>query len=322
MINVDAFQYLDPKTGVMHYWPILEANTAYFRGKGLLYARSSAEIKSLAIEAEAIIDIYFESEKDYLLQQIKADGRFDLLETDENGYATNRIRDDAIDEYDVYNRDTTSDFEALTNAMDRFFDPSVIEDVQDAQDFEIFSAVAMCYLAQYVRDLKFKLDLKLMKWVPRSKAQLEAHEIVRFASNVIGAMELLGYAQKLRDAQRLEKKFEDQLNQHLNQQSITNNQLVAKIKQESQMLAREEQALERKRRSAENNQRRHQDNHAAKKVVLESWELNPRQFTTLEGAGDHYEEVLRELGYTTKQRTVVKWISKKAAELGIPFGKR
>ena len=321
MINVDAFQYLDPKSGLMHHWPIIEASTAFFRAKSLLHARSSEEIKRLVVEADSIVDVFFDAEKSHLIQQLKDDKRWDLFETDEDGNI-GRVRDEALDEYDSFNRDTTSDFEALMNAMDQFFDPSLIEDVQDPQEFEIFAAVAMCYLAQYVRDLKLRLDLKLMKWVPRSRSEFEAHEIVRFASKVICAMELLGHAQKLRDTQRLEKKFEDRLNQHLNQQSITTSQLIAQIKQESHIASLEEQSLQRKRRSAENNQLRHQENHAAKKIVLESWELNPRQFGTLEATGDYYEEVLRKLGYQTKQRTVVKWVSKRAAELGIPFGKR
>ena len=135
-------------------------------------------------------------------------------------------------------------------------------------------------------------------------------------------MEFLGHAQKLQGAQRAEKKFQDRLNQHLNQQSVTNNQLIEQIRQETLLSAREDQALERKRRSAENNQLRHQQNHTAKQLVLGDWEINPKKFATLEATGDYYETFLEGRGYKVTKRTVIKWLSKRAAELGIPFGKR
>lgn len=325
MTDVTAFKYLDPKTGVIHYWPITEASSVFFRAKGLLHKRSAEEIVRLAEEANAIIDVFFDAEKSHLEQQLKADGRWDLFETDDEG-RIGRIRDEAVDEYDVYNRETTSEFEALTLAMDQFFDPTLIEEVTDPEEYEIFAAVALCYLAQYIRDLKEKLVLRYppvkIERVPRTKSEYEAKEIIGFASTVITAMEFLGHAQKLQDAQRAEKKFQDRLNQHLNQQSVTNNQLIEQIKHETLLSAREDQALERKRRSAENNQLRHQKNHAAKKLVLDDWEIHPKKFGTLEATGDHYETFLEGLGYKVTKRTVIKWLSKRASELGIPFGKR
>lgn len=318
MIDLEAFQYLDPKAGVMHGGPILEANTAYLRGKWLLDSRSSVEVKSLAAQAVAIIDIYFESEKEHLIQQIKADGRFDFLETDQNGNTTNRIRDDAIDEYAVYSRGTTSDFEALINAIDIFFDPSLIEDVQDPKDFEIFAAVAMCYLAQYVRDLKVKLDLKSMQWVARTKADYKTDEIVGFASRIFAAMELIGYSQRLYESQRLKER----LNQSLNQQSIPNDQLIEEFRQKIILHVEQEKEFDRKQRSAEGNNVRHQKDYEAKKIVLSRWEKNPKEFKTLEEVGKHYEKVLNDMGYPHKKKTVIGWVRIRAPEIGISFGKR
>jgi hypothetical protein len=306
----------------MHNWPILEASTAYFRGKWLLDARSSVEIKSLAAQAAAIIDSYFEFEKEQLIQQIKEDGRFDLLETDQNGNNTNRIRDNAIDEYDLYSRDTTTDLEALTNAMGRFFDPSAIEDVKDPKDFEIYAAVAMCYLAQYVRDLKVKLNPINMQWVARTTAKYESNEVVSYASKVIAAMELLWHSKRLHESQRHEEIFNDRLDQHLNQQSIPNDQMIEQIRAETLASFRKEQEFERKRWSEENKQVRHRKNHEAKKIVLESWEIKRKEFKTLVEAGEYYVKVLQEKGYNLTQRTVSGWMSIRAAELGIPIGKR
>lgn len=318
MINFDNFNLFDPKVGIVPYTPIREASSVMYKARGLLWNRNADEIKALAADADSIIEAYFDQERDALMEQIKTDKRYELLESDCDGNIQG-IRDEAADEYDVFNRDTTSDVDALANAIDQLFDPTTIDQIKDPEPFELFAALSLSCLANYVKTTKFSLDLKTMSRVPRTSASFTSYEVSHMSSMVFEAMELANYSEGLRNKERLEKKFEERLQQYRSQQSDSEQQLIEKIRTETLEAVREEEQKARSVKARENNQARHQKNHEAKKVVTEQWAADPRRFSTLEAAGEYYVQVLEQMGFDHKQRTVVKWLSAKARELEIRF---
>jgi hypothetical protein len=321
MINLADFNFLDPKTGIVSSMPILEASTVYFKARGLLWRRNSEEVKLLASDADGIIDSYFDQERADLIEEIKTDKRFELLETDCDGDVRG-IRDEAIEEYDVYNRETTSDLDALANAIDHFFDPVSIPEIKDPEPFELFAAVALNYLAAYNKKTKIKLDLKTLSWVPRTSADYSASEVASMSSVVFDAMEMANYSESLRKQQSLEDKFQERMNQLRSQQTDAVQAQIEKIRVETLEASREEDKKARSLRAQENNKVRHKKNHEAKKLVTEQWAAEPFRFISLESAGEHFVNVLEAQGYGLKQRTVVKWLSDKAREMNVRFSTR
>ena len=56
-----------------------------------------------------------------------------------------------------------------------------------------------------------------------------------------------------------------------------------------------------------------------KKMVLDLFDENPRQYSSAEKAADYYLEVLEKQNITRSHRTVADWIRERAREKGIRF---
>lgn len=321
MINIADFKFLDPKTGIVATTPIREASTVFFKARGLLWGRNSEEVKFLASDADAIIDAYFDQEKSDLIEQIKLDKKFELFETDDDGNVRG-IRDEAIEEYDVYNRDTTSDIDALANAIDRFFDPVTIPEIKNPEPFELFAAVALNMLASYHKKTKIRFDFETLSWLPRTSENYSASEVSSMSSIVFDAMEMANFSENLQKQQRLENKFEERLEKYRSQQSLKEKKLIEKIRAETSQAIFEEDKKARSLKAREKNQARHQKNHEAKKIVTEQWAAEPFRFISLESAGEHFVNVLEAQGFDLKQRTIVKWLSDKAREINVRLSTR
>ena len=179
-----------------------------YRARSILYGRTADQIFNIANDADQIITSYFDSEKDSVIEAIKSDGRYDLLEGDEDRITG--FKDEASDHYDVRNSDNTSDLDALQEAMGSFFDPTVLE-IENLKEYEYFAVLALWLIGDFVRDYENQYDFAQRKHVPRPKNSLDAYDTARAANHLVEAMEAVCYAEKLRDIERLELRYQEKI---------------------------------------------------------------------------------------------------------------
>ena len=150
------FEYFDPTTAQLPSWPYHEsAHNIRWRACVLLKERLRDEVVEIACDAEAIIDVYLESELDRLKKKIRDDGRYDFYEDGE--HQSSGIRSEAYDEYGIRDKDNTSGLEALVEALDWAFDPSTLQ-AKNVKDYEVLASFALSKLDDYVRRIDFKFD--------------------------------------------------------------------------------------------------------------------------------------------------------------------
>jgi hypothetical protein len=313
----NQFDNFDPTKDQLPYWPISEATNIAWRARSILRGRTKEEIKDIAQDASSIIDAYFESEKEAAIDLIKSDGRHELLEGDEDGRYYS-IKSEAYEEYDIRDSDSTSNLDALQDAMNSFFDPTTVE-VADLKDYEYFAAMALWFLGDYVKILDYDLDLKAREFVKRPNKEYTASDLSRMGSIVVQAMDAVSYAEKMRDTLRTEEKYEDRIKKIQAKQQVFTPADMQKIREEIQKEINDEEKAQRKNWSNTSNEVRHQPNRNIKKMVLDLFDENPRQYSSAEKAADYYLEVLEKQNITRSHRTVADWIRERAREKGIRF---
>lgn len=313
----NQFDNFDPTKDQLPYWPISEATNIAWRARSILRGRTKEEIKDIAQDASSIIDAYFESEKEAAIDLIKSDGRHELLEGDEDGRYYS-IKSEAYEEYDIRDSDSTSNLDALQDAMNSFFDPTVVE-VADLKDYEYFAAMALWYLGDYVKILNYELDLTAREFVKRPNKEYTNSDVSRMGSIVVQAMDAVSHAEKMRDTLRTEEKYEDRIKKIQAKQQVFTPADMQKIREEIQKEINDEEKAQRKNWSDASNEVRHQPNRNIKKMVLDLFDENPRQYSSAEKAADYYLEVLQKQNITRSHRTVADWIRERAREKGIRF---
>jgi hypothetical protein len=193
----------DPMKGDMSWAPFRAAKDIAWRARNLLYGRNNAQVKSLASELDSWIDAYFDSENENSIQMLKDEKRYDLLDSDEDGNNW-EVKSEAHDEFDIRNSDNTEPLEAakeVFESMDILHAP----DLPDAKDYEYFAAMALSMIGTYLDALENTFDIKKMKSVKRLTKNYEPHEVSRFGSQLIEAMEVVTYAESLKRIARIEK---------------------------------------------------------------------------------------------------------------------
>jgi hypothetical protein len=320
MRHYSQFEHFDPLNGEMPWAPFHEAGNIAMRARSTLRLgnRSVEDIQTIATDAAYLIEHYFEHEREVKLEEIRNDRNFRFLESDDEGNFIDFV-DEAYDEYDIHTSDNTPELDALVEALAWGFDPKAVE-VNEVQEYEYFAVYALCILAEYVRDLNFKLKVKPFEYVPREDKQYSPSEVASLSRKLINATEAVCFSEKLRDIERVERRYQEKIEklQAGAAVQITKadyDRLREEIKQEEQA---EAQALRRERSEA-NNDIRHQDNRNIKQSVLDDFAKNPRLFDSAEKAADHYVEVLEKQGHQRSHRTVADWIRAFARNNNIRF---
>jgi hypothetical protein len=313
----NQFENFDPVKDQLPYWPISEASNVAWRARSILHGRTKEEIKDIAHDASSIIDAYFDSEKDAAIQMIKDAGRYDLFDGDEDGQYLS-LKSEAHDEFDIRDRDSTSNLDALQDAMTSFFDPTVI-DVADLKDYEYFAAMALWFLGDYIKILNYDLDLKAREFIKRPNKQYSTSDVSRMGSIIVQAMDAVSYAEKMRETLRTEKKYENRINKIQAKQQVLSQADMQKIRDEIKQELIIESKAELKNWSDTSNEIRHKPNRNVKKIVLDLFDENPRQYSSAEKAADYYLEVLQKQNIDRSHRTVADWIRERAREKGIRF---
>ncbi len=151
------FKFFDPLKGQFPSRPFQHGAFVAYRARSILYGRSAEEICEIASDTGRIIGQYFDDQKARVLQAIQADGRYDLLNGDEDGVTG--FRYEAADCYDIRTSDNTSDLDALQDAMESFFDPTCVE-VEAPREYEYFAVLALWLVGKCFDDLGEQVRLR------------------------------------------------------------------------------------------------------------------------------------------------------------------
>lgn len=203
-----GFYYLDlekfdPMKGDFSWAPFRAAKDIAWRARNLLQGRSNDQVKSMAWELDSWIDTYFERESDDLIQMLRNQRRYDLLELDESGKNW-EITAEAQDEFDIRTSDNTEPIEAAKMVFETM-DILDAPDTPDAKDYEYFAAMALSMIGSYLDALENIFDFKEMKSVKRMTKNYETHEVSRFGSQLIEVMEVVTYAESLKSIASIEQ---------------------------------------------------------------------------------------------------------------------
>lgn len=310
------FEHFDPLKGNFQNWTFPQGSSIVYRARSILYGRTEKEIRAIAEDADQIISAYFDSEKHSVVEAIKADGRYELLEGDEDRITG--FKDEAAEHYDVRTSENTSDFDALQEAMGSFFDPSTLE-VENLREYEYFAVLALWLIGDCVEEMETHFDLSQMKRVKRANRTLDASDTARVARHLIDAMEAVCYAEQLRQIERTQNRYEKQIEKIQSAHKPLTDEEAMRIRAEVLQQVEQDAKARRVEQAKENSRRRHQENNDVKQQVLDLWEQNTTQFPSAEKAGAYYVDVLAQRGIEREHRTVVGWIRARAKELGIRF---
>jgi len=105
-------------------------------------------------------------------------------------------------ELDFPTSDNTNDIDALSESVGGWSD--IFDDgTPDPEDYEYFAAMALTMVGGYLESLESTFDFKQMKRIPRKNKNYEPHEVSIFGSNLIEAMEVVTYAECLKEILQL-----------------------------------------------------------------------------------------------------------------------
>ena len=203
----------DAMKGDVSWAPFRAAKDIAWRARNLLHGRNNDQVQSLASELDSWIDAYFDSESESSIQMLKDEKRYDLLDSDEDGNNW-EIKSEAHDEFDIRSSDNTEPIEAakeVFESMDILHAP----DIPDAKDYEYFAAMALSMIGSYLDALESTFDIKEMKSVKRLTKNYQTHEVSRFGSQLIEAMEVVTYAESLKSIARIEETMRTSLEKAL-----------------------------------------------------------------------------------------------------------
>ena len=195
--------HFDPMKDEVSWAPFRQAPEIAWRARQLLYGRTSKQVRFLAEDLESKIEEYFENEKYQAIHEIQNDGRFELIDTDEDG----NFQDFTSEAYEHYNIRTSENTDPL-DAAKEVFDSNAnftLDEVPDVQESEYFAAMALTMVAGYIESLNTVFDLKRGERTPRKTKDYEPHEVSMLASKLIEAMEVVVYAESTRRVQQLKR---------------------------------------------------------------------------------------------------------------------
>lgn len=317
MGNCKRFKFFDPLSGLFEGWEFPRGFSVVYRARSLLSGRTPEQIEEIAENIDQIISSYFDSEEDYFIRQIQQDGRYELLEGSKERVIG--LKPEAVDVYGIKTSYNTSDLDALQDAMSQFFDPAVLDGIEDLHEYEYFAVQALLYVNDFVEKIKTEFVFSKMKQVKRRDRRLNGTDTATAARCLIDAMEAVCYAERLREIERTQERYEQQIEKIQSSHKLITIEDQARIRGEARRELEAEAKAARVAQAKERGKLAHRESYEAKKFVLEMWEKNPTQFRSAEKAGAYYVDVLDGRGIEREHRTVVGWIRTRAKELGIRF---
>ncbi len=203
------FDNFDPLTSQVSYGPFSQNSGIVWRARNLLRNRTSDQIRHLASFSDQIVDEYFAQAKADEIEQLKKDGEWEYFDTDEDGNILD-VNEDRLSEREFPTADNTSEIDALTECIggwtDVFGDGS-----PNPEPFEYFATMALWKVADAIDRVTYNYDVKTNTYTKKDRKKLEPHDYTRAAGSVIEAMEAICHAESLRDVDRREKYFAEQI---------------------------------------------------------------------------------------------------------------
>lgn len=313
---ISAFRFFDPTKEPVHHWFYSgNARNIIWRAKQLVRGRSKQEMEDILLDAESLLETYFDGERDEAIRAITQKGRHDLIETDEEGRFVSFCQE-AYDEFDIKDEETTSELDALEEALEMHFDAKTVG-VNNVHRFEYFGCRALSKFEDFLRSRYCKYNWATKKYEEKSYTELTAQDRMEMTGMLLEALDCVsrGERQKVQTdiTERYEKKIE-QLKER--QDSI----VQARIQEMADAIKSELASAEAERRkqdSIERNDVRHQKNRDLKARVVGWYASEYRNFPSAAKAAKAFCQRLSEEGIEREQRTIENWLRSYAKQHGI-----
>lgn len=205
----NQFDNFDPLTGQVSYWPFSQSSGIVWRARNLLRGRNSDQVRHLASFSGQIVSEYFSQAKSDEIERLKSEGAWEYFDTDEDGNIFD-VNEDRLSERDFPTPDNTSEIDALTECIGGW-DNVFGDGSPNPEPFEYFATMALGKIADSIDRVTYTYDFKTKTYAKKDRKKLESHDYTIAAGNVVEAMEAICHAESLRDIERLERRFEEQL---------------------------------------------------------------------------------------------------------------
>lgn len=203
------FKNFDPLTGQVPYWPFGKLSGVAWSARNLLRNRSKDQIEQIANTASDSIDEYFRQAKDEEIARLQNDQEWEFLEVDEDGNVRG-LNSDRENELEFPTSDNTSDLDALTESVGTW--SNIFDDGSpDPEDYEYFAAMALWKVADAIYKVTFSYDFNNGKDIKKDRQKLTASDFSAAGEYAIDAMETICHAVNLRDARRMEDRFQERI---------------------------------------------------------------------------------------------------------------
>lgn len=313
---ISTFRFFDPLKDQLQYWSYSgSAQNILWRARALVRGRSSDEISAILCDADAILDYYYDNERDEAVRLIEQEGRHDLIEYDNDG-RFNAFHPEAFDHYDIRDKDTVSNLDALNDALENFFDPSAV-DVENAREFEYFGCLALSLFEDLVRRRDFKYNLEAREYEKKSSGKISSEDRLRIADILLEALDCVSHGEIAKVRSDISERYERKIEQIKEKQDEIEKARIEEIKESLKIELSAADKARRKEEAAARNDVRHQKNRDVKAKVNLWYAAEYRNFPSAAQAAKAFCHRLSEEGIEREQRTVENWLRAFAKEKGI-----
>jgi len=304
MIYIYGFRLFDPTKESVHHWFYSEkARNIIWRAKKLVLGRSKVEMENILFDVEVLLKTYFTGERDEAIRAITQKERHDLIETDEEGRFIRFCRE-AYDEFDIKDEQTTSELDALEEALETHFDADNVG-VENVHRFEYFGCLALSKFEAFLRSRYLKYDLATRKYEEKPYIELTAKDRMEMSDMLLDALDCVsrGEAEKIRSdiKKMIDKSYIEKIQ-------------IVKIREDVIRAFEAYQAEQRKQQSNELIARRHRKNREIRDRAVAWFDRERGQFRSAAQAAKAYCEELGKQGIQREQSVVVGWFRSHAKD--------
>lgn len=203
------FEHFDPLTGTVPYWPFSQLNDIVWRARNLLRNRKSADIEHIAYLTDEMLEEYFKQAKDKEISKLRAEEKWEYLESDDDGIIWD-IRSDAEIELDYPTAENTKDIDALAECIG-WWSNVMSDGSPDPDVHEYYAAVALWKAADVIYRLNYSYDFNAKRDVPKDRKSWDPHDLIGAGEMLAGAMEAVCRAEQLRSDDMTQKRFAEKL---------------------------------------------------------------------------------------------------------------
>jgi len=312
---IGIFERFDPITEPVHTWSDwVDAQNIIRRARALVRGRSKGEIIDILRHADRILDAFFENEFEETISLIMREGDRDLIEYDKDGQFE-RFRPEAYDQYDIRDRRTVSDVDALEEALEVHFDALAL-DIENLGPWEYYGCLALSCFERFVSYRDFVWDPKALSKKKRSDP-ISADDRFQMQKILLEALDCVSRGEREKVYADITERYEKKIEQLKGRQDSI---VQARIQEMTDAIKSElasAEAERRKQESIERNDVRHQKNRDLKARVVGWYASEYRNFPSAAKAAKAFCQRLSEEGIEREQRTIENWLRSYAKQHGI-----